>query len=93
MPSLNDILIGDIFGFLLALPLSLFMAFWLSAVKKRAAVVFGALLGALIAFVGICSGPTHCPARMVVLRSSDRFSFVQRRPSSAASSQIYWLLA
>lgn len=53
MPSLNDIFIGDIFGFLLALPLSLFMAFWLSAVKKRAAVVCGALLGAFIAFVGI----------------------------------------
>lgn len=51
--SLNDIFIGDIFGFVLALPISLFMAFWLSAVKKRAAVVVGAFLGALIAFVGI----------------------------------------
>jgi hypothetical protein len=53
MLGLNDIFIGDIFGFLLALPPSLFMVFWLSAVKKRAAVVFGALLGALTAFVGI----------------------------------------
>jgi hypothetical protein len=51
--SLNDIFMGDIFGFVLALPISLFMAFWLSAVKKRAAVVVGAFLGALIAFVGI----------------------------------------
>jgi hypothetical protein len=61
MPSFNDILIGDIFGFLLALPLSLFMAFWLSAVKKRAAVVFGALLGALIAFVGILLWASSLP--------------------------------
>jgi len=51
--SFNDIFIGDIFGFVLALPISLFMAFWLSAVKKRAAVVVGAFLGALIAFVSI----------------------------------------
>lgn len=49
--NLNDIFIGDIFGFVLALPLSLFLAFWMSAVKKRAAVVFGAFLTALIAFI------------------------------------------
>ena len=51
--SLNDIFIGDIFGFVLALPLSLFQAFWLSSVKKRAAVVSGGFLAALIAFVAI----------------------------------------
>jgi hypothetical protein len=51
--SINDIFIGDIFGFLLALPVSLFLVFWLSAVKKRAAAIFGAFLAALIAFVVI----------------------------------------
>src|SRR5689334_927230 len=49
--NINDIFIGDIFGFLLALPLSLFLAFWLSTVKKRAATVSGTFLAALIAFV------------------------------------------
>jgi hypothetical protein len=49
--NINDIFIGDIFGFILALPLSLFLAFWLSAVKKRAAIVSGAFLAALIAFI------------------------------------------
>jgi hypothetical protein len=50
MPYLNDIFWGDLFGLILALPLGLFVAFWLSAVKSRAAVVFGALIGALIPF-------------------------------------------
>jgi hypothetical protein len=49
--DINDIFIGAIFGFILALPLSLFLTFWLSAVKKRAATVFGAFFAALIAFV------------------------------------------
>ena len=55
MPALNfnDIFWGDIFGLILALPAGLFLAFWLSAVKNRAAVVFGALIGALIPFVFI----------------------------------------
>lgn len=53
MPYFNDIFYGDILGFILALPLGLFLAFWLSAVKNRAAVVFGALIGALIPFVFI----------------------------------------
>jgi hypothetical protein len=53
MPYLNDIFWGDLFGLILALPLGLFLAFWLSAVKNRAAVVFGALIGALIPFAFI----------------------------------------
>ena len=55
MPALNfnDIFWGDIFGLILALPIGLFLAFWLSAVKKRGAVIFGALIGALIPFVFI----------------------------------------
>jgi hypothetical protein len=54
--SLGDpIFIGDFFGLVLALPLSLFLAFWLSAVKKRAAVLFGALFGTLIGFIILLS--------------------------------------
>jgi hypothetical protein len=44
---------GALFGLILSLPISLFMAFWLSAVRNRAAVVFGALIGGLIAFLVI----------------------------------------
>lgn len=51
--SPSEIFIGDVLGFVLALPFSLFMVFWVSAVKKRSAVVLGAFLGALIAFVVI----------------------------------------
>jgi hypothetical protein len=51
--NFNDIFWGDIFGLILALPIGLFLAFWFSAVKNRVAVVFGALIGALIPFVFI----------------------------------------
>ena len=53
MLYLNEIFWGDLLGLILALPLGLFIAFWISAVKNRAAVVFGALIGALIPFVFI----------------------------------------
>jgi len=53
IPLFPGYVYGDFFGFILALPIALFVAFWLSAVKKRGAVVFGAFLGAFIAFVGI----------------------------------------
>jgi biotin transporter BioY len=58
LPTLNfdpgsGIFIGDTFGFILAVPISLFLAFWLSSVKNRMAVVFGALIGALIAWFAI----------------------------------------
>lgn len=56
MPALiinlgDPIFIGDFWGFVLALPISLFLAFWISAVKNHAAVVFGALIGAIIGFL------------------------------------------
>jgi hypothetical protein len=51
--NFNDIFYGDICGLILALPIGLFLAFLLSAVKNRAAVVIGALIGALIPFVFI----------------------------------------
>ncbi|MBV9258020.1 MAG: PTS sucrose transporter subunit IIBC [Ktedonobacteraceae bacterium] len=47
----DGIFIGDIFGFILALPISLFLAYWLSAVKNHFAVVIGAFVGALIGFL------------------------------------------
>jgi hypothetical protein len=55
-PELNvnifdPIFIGAFWGFVLALPVSLFLAYWLSAVKNRAAVVVGGFAGAFIAFI------------------------------------------
>jgi hypothetical protein len=47
----NGIFIGDFWGFLLSIPVSLFLAFWLSSVKKRGAVVAGAFVGALLGFL------------------------------------------
>jgi hypothetical protein len=47
----DGIFIGDLFGFILALPISLFLAYWLSAVKNHFAVVGGAFAGALIGFL------------------------------------------
>lgn len=54
-PALNvnigdPIFIGDIFGLILALPISLFLAYWMSAVKNHVAVVVGALVGAVLGF-------------------------------------------
>ncbi len=46
----DPIFIGDFFGFILALPIGLFLSFWISAVKNRTAVVLGSLLGAIIGF-------------------------------------------
>ena len=59
MPALDTgILIGDICGLILALPVALFLAFWISAVKSRFLVVLGALIGALIAFFVILACTT-----------------------------------
>jgi hypothetical protein len=56
MPALiinlgDPIFIGAFWGFVLALPISLFLAYWISAVKNPSAVVVGALVGDLIAFL------------------------------------------
>lgn len=58
MPALqvnigDPIFIGDFFGLVLALPIALFLAYWLSAVKNHMAVVVGALIGVLIGFLTI----------------------------------------
>ena len=52
--SLGDpIFIGDFWGTVIALPVALFLAFWLSNVKNKVAVIGGALVGILIGFLGI----------------------------------------
>jgi len=42
---------GALFGLIISLPISLFLAFWMSAVRKRTAVVVGAFLGGIIGFL------------------------------------------
>ncbi|MFL5626066.1 MAG: PTS sucrose transporter subunit IIBC [Ktedonobacteraceae bacterium] len=49
--TLNDIFIGGFCGFLLSLPIALFLAFWMSAVKNRGIVVLGGFIGALLGFI------------------------------------------
>jgi hypothetical protein len=49
--TMNDIFIGGLCGFLLSLPIALFLAFWMSAVKNRLVVVVGAGVGALLGFI------------------------------------------
>jgi biotin transporter BioY len=49
----DGIFIGDFFGFLISLPIGLFLAFWFSAIKRRSMAVLGAFLGALIGFIVI----------------------------------------
>lgn len=44
---------GALFGLILSLPVALFMAFWMSAVRNRVAVVVGAFIGGIIAFLVI----------------------------------------
>lgn len=58
MPALminpsSGVFIGDLFGFILSLPMALFLAFWMSAVRNRTAVVIGAFIGCLIGFLAI----------------------------------------
>jgi hypothetical protein len=49
----QGIFLADLFGLILALPVALFLAFWMSDVKNKAAVVTGAFIGAFLAFVVI----------------------------------------
>lgn len=55
LPSLlipiDTVFIADLFGFILAVPMALFMTYWMSAVKSRGTVVFGAFLGAFLGFL------------------------------------------
>ncbi|HLX58805.1 MAG TPA: PTS sucrose transporter subunit IIBC [Ktedonobacteraceae bacterium] len=47
----QGIFLADLFGLLLALPIALFLAFWMSAVKRRAVVVLGAFIGSFLGFL------------------------------------------
>ena len=47
----QGIFLGDLFGFLLSLPIALFLVFWMSAVKRRAVVVIGAFIGSFLGFL------------------------------------------
>ena len=49
----HGVFIADLFGLILALPIAMFLAFWMSAVKRRAVVVFGAFLGSFLGFLVI----------------------------------------
>ncbi len=44
---------GALFGLIISLMLSPFLAFWMSAVRNRAAVVLGSFIGGIIAFLVI----------------------------------------
>ena len=50
---MNGIFIGDFWGTVLSVPIALFLAFWLSNVKNKIAVIGGALIGILLGFFGI----------------------------------------
>lgn len=49
----QGIFLADFLGLLLSLPIALFLAFWMSDVKRKVAVVIGAFIGAFLAFVVI----------------------------------------
>jgi hypothetical protein len=49
----DGLFIADFFGLILALPTALYLAFWMSSVKRRGVVVAGAFLGALLGFLFI----------------------------------------
>lgn len=48
---INDIFIGDFWGFIISLLIAPFIAFWISAVRNKMVVVLGALIGAVIGFI------------------------------------------
>jgi hypothetical protein len=80
MPALiitfNDIFIGAVFGFILSLPIALFLAFWMSDVKNRGVVVMGAFIGA---FIGL----------LIILGWTDTLIFDTPLPG-ANSNSTFW---
>lgn len=44
---------GALFGLILSLPVTLFLTFWMSAVRNRMAVVAGSFLGGVVGFLVI----------------------------------------
>ncbi len=49
----QGIFLADLFGLILSLPVVLFLAFWMSNVKRPMVVVTGAFIGSFIAFLAI----------------------------------------
>lgn len=47
----QGIFIADLCGFILSLPIALFLVYWLSAVKRHMAVVTGAFIGGFVGFL------------------------------------------
>ncbi len=47
----QGIFIADLFGLILSLPISLFLAFWMSEVKRPMVVVTGAFIGSFLGFL------------------------------------------
>lgn len=47
----DGVFIADIFGFILSLLFAPFLVFWLSAVKNRAAVIIGSIIGEILGFI------------------------------------------
>ncbi len=47
----QGIFVADLFGLILALPVALFLAYWMSAVKRHMAVVTGAFIGSFLGFL------------------------------------------
>src|SRR5260370_34061729 len=47
----QGIFLADLFGLLLSLPVALFLAFWISNVKRPMVVVIGAFIGSFIGFL------------------------------------------
>ena len=47
----QGVFLADLFGLILALPMAMFLAFWMSAVRRRAVVVLGAFIGSFLGFL------------------------------------------
>jgi hypothetical protein len=47
----QGIFLADLIGFILSLPVSLFLAYWMSAVKRPMVVVIGAFIGSFLGFL------------------------------------------
>ena len=47
----QGVFVADLIGLILSLPIAMFLAFWMSAVRRRAVVVLGAFIGGFIGFL------------------------------------------
>ncbi len=49
----QGVFVADLIGLILSLPIAMFLAFWMSAVRRRAVVVLGAFIGSFLGFLVI----------------------------------------